>query len=99
MKAAIEVDLPTAATGSDAAPSTIGLVVMADGKVQLNGAEVSLEQLPALVKAEVAKDAKVQAMIAGDRTADYGKIIDVVDVVKAAGVKAFALNIEREVTP
>jgi biopolymer transport protein ExbD len=65
----------------------------------LNGAEVTLEQLPALVKAEVAKDAKVQAMIAGDRTADYGKIIDVVDVVKAAGVKAFALNIEREVTP
>ena len=51
------------------------------------------------MKAEVAKDAKVQAMIAGDRTADYGKIIDVVDVVKAAGVKAFALNIEREVTP
>jgi biopolymer transport protein ExbD len=99
VKAAIEVDLPTAATGSDAAPSTIGLVVLADGKVQLNGAEVTLEQLPALVKAEVAKDAKVQAMIAGDRTADYGKIIDVVDVVKAAGVKAFALNIEREVTP
>ena len=58
VKAAIEVDLPTAATGSDAAPSTIGLVVMADGKVQLNGAEVSIEQLPALVKAEVAKDAK-----------------------------------------
>ena len=69
VKAAIEVDLPTAATGSDAAPSTIGLVVMADGKVQLNGAEVTLEQLPALVKAEVAKDAKVQAMIAGDRLA------------------------------
>jgi biopolymer transport protein ExbD len=28
VKAAIEVDLPTAATGSDAAPSTIGLVVL-----------------------------------------------------------------------
>jgi biopolymer transport protein ExbD len=99
VRAAIEVELPKAASGSDAAPSTLGLVVTADGRIELNGTATTMAALPAQIAEEVRRDPKVQAMIAGDRSADYGRIIDVVDVVKSAGVKAFALNIEREAQP
>jgi biopolymer transport protein ExbD len=95
----IEVDLPTAASGGDIAPTTLAIVVGADGTIELNGEPTTMSALPALVDAEVAASPEVQAAIAADRTVDYGVVMDVVDVVKLAGVAAFALNIEREIVP
>ena len=92
----IEVDLPSAASGGEIAPTTLAIVVRADGTVEFNGESTTLAALSELVEAEVEADPDVQAAIAGDRTVDYGVIIDVVDAVKLAGVRTFALNIERE---
>lgn len=99
VRQAIDVDLPSAASGSEVPPTTIAIVVEADGTVSLNGERMSLQALRSAVEAEVAADESVRAIIAGDRTVDYGVVIDVVDVVKLAGVNGFALNIEREVEP
>ena len=96
VRQAIDVDLPTAASGSQVAPTTIAIVVEADRTVSLNGERLPLEALRAAVEAEVAADPTVRAIIAGDRAVDYGLVIDVVDAVKLAGVEGFALNIERE---
>ena len=96
VRQAIEVDLPRAAAGSEVAPSTLSIVVLADGGVQLNGDSISLAALETAVRAEVAADANTQAIIAGDRTADYGAVVDVVDAIKGAGIRSFALNIEKE---
>lgn len=95
----IEVDLPTAASGGEIAPTTLAIVVGDDGVIEFNGTETTLAGLSEFVEAEVANDPEVQAAIAGDRTVDYGVVIDVVDAVKLAGVRTFALNIEREVPP
>ena len=95
----IEVDLPTAASGGEIAPTTLAIVVRDDGVIEFNGTETTLAGLSEFVEAEVANDPEVQAAIAGDRTVDYGVVIDVVDAVKLAGVRTFALNIEREVPP
>jgi|ETNmetMinimDraft_26_1059896.scaffolds.fasta_scaffold102845_2 biopolymer transport protein ExbD len=99
VRAAIEVDLPSAASGSDVAPTTVAIVVEADGSLRFNGEPATLESLPGLVAAELQVDPEVQAIIAGDRTVDYGVVIDVVDVIKLAGITTFALNIEREPLP
>ena len=99
VRQAIEVDLPQAASGNEVAPTTLGIVVDAEGQVYLNGEEVNREQLIAGIQAEVAAQDTVQAIIAGDRTADYGAVIDVVDIVKLNGVSSFALNIERTPVP
>ncbi|MCB9506641.1 MAG: biopolymer transporter ExbD [Myxococcales bacterium] len=96
VRQAIDVDLPRAASGAEVAPSTIAIVVERDGTLSLNGAPTTLEQLEAAVRAEAARDPEVQAIIAGDRTVDYGVIMDVVDAVKLGGARSFALNIERE---
>jgi len=96
VRAAIEVDLPSAASGSDVAPSTVLVEIQQDGSMFFNGEPTTLDALPALVEAEVASEDTVNAIIAGDRRVDYGVVIDVVDVVKLAGVASFALNIDRE---
>lgn len=96
VRAAIEVDLPQASTGSDVAPSTVLLEVDRTGAIRLNGAATTLAALPEQIRAEATRDPDLQAIIAGDRTVDYGVVIDVVDVIKSNGVTSFALNIERE---
>lgn len=96
VRQAIEVELPSAASGGDVAPSTLAIVVEADGSLWLNGEELTQDALSARVREEVAADPDVQAIIAGDRTVDYGVVIDVVDVIKLEGIRTFALNIERE---
>ncbi len=96
VRAAFEVELPRAAAGSEVAPSTLAIEVRRDGAVAVDGELVSLDVLRERVDAEVAADENVQAIIAGDRFVDYGAVIDVVDIIKAAGVGSFALNIERE---
>jgi biopolymer transport protein ExbD len=99
VRQAIEVDLPRAASGSSVTPTTVSIEVLRTGVLKLNGVVVTRDELDRGVRAEVTANETVQAIIAGDRNVDYGAVVDVVDIVKLAGVRSFALNIEREERP
>jgi biopolymer transport protein ExbD len=95
VKAAIEVDLPTAASAGEGVSSTLNIVVQADGSMMLDGEPADDAAVIARVKAEKAKDPKVQAVIAGDKTVQYDRVMHAIDLVKNNGIKSFALNIQR----
>jgi biopolymer transport protein ExbD len=94
-KGSFEVELPKAATAGAAVPDTLNLVVDAQGAVHLDGAAVADADVTDAVRRRAGGDPKAQAVIAADRTVDYGIVIAVIDRVKAAGITSFALNIER----
>ena len=97
VRAAIEVDLPKAASGGQSVETTINLVLTKDGKLLLNGEEKgSREEMAQFIKAEAEKNPKVQAVIAADKGVPYGEVMSVIDLVKLNGVTSFALNIERD---
>lgn len=98
VRTAFDVDLPQAASGSNVAPSTLAIEVRRDGTAYFNGERATIADIERITREQVAADPATQAIIAGDRTVDYGFVIDVVDAVKAGGVRSFALNIEREET-
>jgi biopolymer transport protein ExbD len=95
VKAAIEVDLPTAASAGEGVSSTLNIVVLADGSMTLDGKPADDAAVIARVKAEKIKDPKVQAVIAGDKTVAYDRVMHAIDLVKNNGIKSFALNIQR----
>ncbi len=95
-KAAIEVELPKAAAGGDAVETTLNVVVTKEGTLYLNGEETNQDGLTAFIVAEAKKNPKLQAVIAADKGVEYGKVVDIIDIVKQNGVKSFALNIQRE---
>jgi biopolymer transport protein ExbD len=99
--AAIEVELPRAAHGTGTTAQTLAVELTRDGQVRLDGQTLTLAELHERTRALVAADPTVQAFIAADRAADYGRVVDIIDTVKGAGVRGFALNIERraEATP
>ena len=95
-KASIKVDLPRAANAGTKVDSTLNFVLKGDGTLEVDGAPMSKEDAGKLVRARKKADPKVQAVISGDKTVDYGLVIDLIDLVKDNGVTAFALDVERK---
>jgi biopolymer transport protein ExbD len=93
----VEVDLPRAANTNDKTVQGPVMVTMdKDAKVFLDGAEVTSEQLLEKMRAAVAADKDVRAIISADQSLNYGKVMTLIDLVKEAGIIKFALNIQKE---
>jgi biopolymer transport protein ExbD len=96
VRASMVVNLPKAATGGARVESTVNIVCNKDGTLMLNGARSTVGEIGAFVKRESAANPKLQAVIAADKGVEYGKVVDLIDLVKRNGVSAFALDVERE---
>lgn len=91
----IEVQLPRAATGAEAAPSTVGITITNDGTLYWNGEQSDAQKIAREMRNEAEADPNVRAIISADRDVDYGIVVDIIDVVKQNGASAFALNVEK----
>ena len=96
VESSIKVNLPDAATGEATESTSIGLTLLEDGKLLLDGEEVSVEQLQAVLKAAKAKDGDdVVCLIAADKTVAHGRVVWLIDLVKSEGIGKFAINIDK----
>jgi biopolymer transport protein ExbD len=98
VRAQLMVDLPKAASGGDAVPSTLNVVLTLQGEVLLDGQPLEGSLAEAVRRIKTAEP-DVQAVIAADKGVPYGRVVEVIDTVKTNGVTKFALNIERVARP
>lgn len=96
MKPSISVNLPKSATGDATKPSKLNISVAADGKILLDGRPVSESDILNSAKDEFAKNPDVQAIISADKEVAHGKVVSILDVIKSAGVKRFAISIDKK---
>lgn len=96
VQAQIEVNLPKAASGQSEVTSTLTFQVTKDGDYLLDGEMLTLEQIVEAVKRSRVAEPDVRAIIAADKDVEYGKVIDLIDVIKLNGIEKFALNIVRK---
>ncbi len=96
MKPSINVNLPKAASGDQTTPTKLNISLTADGRINLNGTFADENAVRTQAADEVAKNPDVQAVISADRDVPHGKVIGLLDVVKTAGVKKFAISIEKK---
>ena len=90
----IKVDLPKAAPGSEQAKTTLGLTLTKDGSLYLNGDKTDDGGLQRFIATELPKNPELQAVIAADKVVPHGSVVHVIDLVKRAGVRKFAINVE-----
>jgi biopolymer transport protein ExbD len=95
VRASMMVNLPKAASAGAHVESTVNIVCTKDGKLLLNGKPSTEAEITDHVKKTREQDPKVQAVIAGDKGVEYGRVMDIIDLVKRNGVTAFALDVER----
>ena len=91
---AIEIELPRAAQSTALPPTTLAIALKADGELFLNDKPVTAAALRDAIKAAVARDPKTQAIIAGDKRVSHGRVVWVLDTVKALGITQFAIQID-----
>ena len=91
---AIKVDLPKAASGSAETKSTLSLTLMKDGALFLNGERSTDDQVTRFIGDTLPKTPDLQAVIAADKVVPHGDVVHVIDLVKRAGVRRFAINVD-----
>lgn len=96
VRATFGVELPTALAESAQVEPTLNLVYTREGELILDGDPMpSLEEARGRIQALAAARPGARAAIAADRGASYGKIIELIDLVKGCGIHSFALDVER----
>lgn len=96
MKPSINVNLPKAASGEATTPSKLNITISNDGKLNLDGQMVEDAQVQAKAQEEAAKNPDIQAIISADKDVPHGRVVSVLDIVKGAGVKKFAISIDKK---
>ena len=95
LKPSINVNLPKAGTGDSTSPSELSISITAAGVVSLNGQPTDEEALNIYSKDLAGKNPDVQAIIAADKDVNHGRVVSIIDTIKSAGVKKFAITIDR----
>ena len=95
----VEVDLPRAANSGETVQGLVNVVLDKEGKLYLDGAEVSEAELTERVGQSLAKDPQTRAIISADQGVNYGRVMRLIDVVKGQGIAKFALNIQKDAAP
>jgi biopolymer transport protein TolR len=91
---AIKVDLPRAGTGTETTRTVLGLTLMKDGALYLNGERSNDQAVVRAIGNELPRNPDLQAIIAADRAVPHGEVVHLIDLVKLAGVRRFAIDVD-----
>lgn len=90
----IKVELPKAATGSEQARTTLSLTLTKEGVLYLNGERSDDAGVLRSIATDLPKNPDLQAIIAADKIVPHGSVVHLIDLVKRAGVRKFAINVD-----
>ncbi|MEL6349747.1 MAG: biopolymer transporter ExbD [Myxococcota bacterium] len=91
----IRVDLPDAASGdSETPPTSLALVVKADGTLYLDGAEISSDDIRRRLRQARQSSEDIVCLIGADASARHEQVVGLIDLVRQEGVARFALEVD-----
>jgi biopolymer transport protein ExbD len=93
----VKVESPTtSATGNLAKPQTRAITITADGSVFLDAYPVTMEQLQSLLGQYKAANPNLPVVLKGDAAAGYGKVVEVLALVKRLDIAEIGLVTKRD---
>ncbi len=94
----IDVDLPTAESAGDPQPTPDEIVVnvLQDGRIVVEGEEISRDELLGVLKRAAQHDAETPITIRGHRLAQHEKIVGVMDACGIAGLVNLSVGTSHE---
>lgn len=91
----IPVSVPKAAHSGEKAPKASGLTMDSEKRVFLDGQETDSAGVAESLREKVAADSVHQVLIAADRRLLYEDVTRLLDWVRGAGVRKYALKVEK----
>ena len=95
------VDLPTTGKSSQVPSNPTRVMVRSDGSIAIkdpkgNDSRVDKAGLATYLRSELAKNADLAVLVAGDKNAKYEAVLDVLDSIKQQDVKRVGLETVRK---
>jgi biopolymer transport protein ExbD len=85
----IPLELPQAASVEPTADTDIGVIILADGSLVLNGTSINDVGL----RQAVQENPTVRALLSADKDTPHGRVIEIIDILRQEGVHRYALNV------
>jgi biopolymer transport protein ExbD len=100
-QASIPIDLPRAVPPHTTAhiDSTMRIAIDATGHIAVDGRDVGEPAFRALVAERHGANPELRAVIAADRAVPHGRVVEVIDALRTAGMARFSLESEVPVSP
>ena len=96
----VEIELPAAFTGDEIEEDRLTVIVGADGRAYLGDEAVSVDELVGRVQAFLKENPKGAVYIRGDKAAELGLAIEVLDALRAGGTERVTFEVSpRGVSP
>lgn len=94
-EAGVEVNKPSAKSVLDQKKANIFVAITADGEVWLDKRKVDVDSVRANIERLLAEQASEVVVVQADAAAEHGKVVEVMDQIKDAGVSRIAVAAAR----
>lgn len=90
----LPVTLPAASAPETNNQRTAPITVMADGGIRFGETSVSVVELEERIRSEMQKDREMRFVLRADRSVAYGKVVEVLDLLRKLGVQRLTVAVE-----
>jgi biopolymer transport protein ExbD len=95
-RAGVRVNLPKGATKEIASTAKdVTVAITTDGKMVVDGKEVSADALRKMFDDARARDPETQVVVQADEATHHGRVVAVMELAKAAGLRRLAIATRR----
>jgi len=94
---AVDVALPETNYGEIKRAASVTVTIHADGILLVDGQRVSEELLLSVLKSQYREQPDAELSIQADRQVPFGRVVDIMDLSKQAGVEEVSFLVERKV--
>lgn len=92
----LRVDKPEAATGQSQDRASLLIVCRKDGTTAVDGKEVTTDdEIVAAIRNAIGSDREVQGIVQCDTKAEVGRMVHLIDLLRAGGITKYAIATEK----
>ena len=90
----VQVNLPKAASGSQAPAESVTVTLAKEGQLFLNKEEVDRESLLQSLRQQLEKNSELLVIINADNGVQHGKVVEIMDEARQAGVAKLSIAVK-----
>ena len=90
----VQVNLPKAASGSQAPAESVTVTLTKEGQLFLNKEEVGRESLLQSLRQQLKKNPELLVIINADNGVQHGKVVEIMDEARQAGVAKLSIAVK-----
>jgi biopolymer transport protein ExbD len=90
----IPVDLPKASTAAAGQPAIVSCSIDAQSQMYVDKVPMDPKDIKAALKSKAASDPELRAIINADKSVPHGRVVELIDVIRGAGIEKFAIQTE-----